>query len=312
MNEVIIGFGLIQVLLPIVLIIANTFAPSASRFGLGLRSAALFMLLLYAALAGLWLFPPWWTPYLFMGLFAIGAVYRFRRIRPAQRLWIRRLEQAAGALALFAAVALIHPAYQGRSAPDGAVDLAMPLGPGRYLVMNGGTTEAINAHLFTLTAERARAFRGQSYAIDIIGINEFGLRADAISPVDPQAYLIYGTPVLAPCTGIAVLVIDGIADMPVPQMDRDNMTGNSVTLDCNGNVVLLAHLAPDSIAVAKGQSVQLGTQIGLVGNSGNTGEPHLHIHVQSALPQGNPFSTEPRWFTLNGLFLVRNDSFVVQ
>lgn len=121
-----------------------------------------------------------------MGLLAIGALYRFRRTRPAQRPWIRWLEQATASLALIGAVALFLPAYQGRSSPDDAVDLAMPLGLGRYLVLSGGTTEAINAHSFTLTAEHARAYRGQSYAIDIIGINKFGLRAGGISPVDPQ------------------------------------------------------------------------------------------------------------------------------
>ena len=311
MNEVIIGLGLIQVLLPIVLIVANTFTPSASGLGLGIRSAALFVLLLYAALAGLWLFPPWWTPYLFMGLLIIGVAYRYRRTQPAKRRWIKYFEQIAAILVLIGAVALLIPACQGRSMPDGAVDLAMPLGPGRYLVTSGGTTEAINAHLFTLTAERARDFRGQSYAVDIIGINQFGLRADGMWPVDPQAYQIYGASVLAPCSGTVALVIDGVADMPVPQMDRDNMTGNSVMLDCDGDVVLLAHLAPRSIAVAQGQPIQAGTQIGLVGNSGNTGEPHLHIHVQNALPEETPISAEPLWFTLDGQFLVRNDRFDV-
>ncbi|SEW40495.1 Peptidase family M23 [Cognatiyoonia koreensis] len=311
MNTVIIGLGFTQVLLPIALIAANTLIPSASRFGLGLRSGALFLLLIYAALAGLWLFPPWWTPYLFMGLLMIGAIFRYGRIRHATHRWIRRTEQTAAALALVGAALVLVPALQGRSAPDDTVDLAMPVGPGRYLVLNGGTTDPINAHLFTLTAETARAYRGQSYAIDIIGIDRFGLRADGISPVDPTAYQIYGTPVRAPCTGTIVQRIDGVADMPVPVMDRENMTGNSVMIDCDGYVVLLAHLAANSIAVELGQSVQTGTLIGQVGNSGNTGEPHLHIHVQSALPDDDPISANPLWFTLDGQFFVRNDRFTV-
>jgi len=311
MNNMILGLGIYQVLLPSVLIVAHTFVPGASRIGIGLRTAALVLLLVYAALAGLWLFPPWWTPYLFLVFLAFGAVYRYRRTRPANHAWLRHAEGLAAGAALIASGLLLFPAIQGRAVPDGAIDLAMPLGPGRYLVTSGGSTEMINAHLFTLTLERARAFRGQSYAVDIIGIDRFGLRASGISPVDPTSYMIYGTPVLAPCTGSVALKIDGVADTPVPQMDRTNMTGNSIVLACGDNYVLLAHLAPGSIAVNNGQVVEVGTQIGSVGNSGNTGEPHLHIHVQNALPTDDPFSSDPVWFTLGERFLVRNVNFVV-
>ena len=246
-----------------------------------------------------------------MVFLAFGAAYRVRRTLPAHRVWLRYTELLVAGAALIGSGLLLLPAVQGRAVPDGAIHLAMPLGPGRYLVTSGGATETVNAHLFTLMLERAQAFRGQSYAIDIIGIDRFGLRALGISPVDPTAYVIYGTPVLAPCTGTVALVIDGVADMPVPQMDRANMTGNSAMLACDENFVLLAHLAPGSIAVGYGQVVETGMQIGSVGNSGNTGEPHLHIHVQNALPAAEPISADPVWFTLGGRFLVRNDTFAI-
>jgi murein DD-endopeptidase MepM/ murein hydrolase activator NlpD len=314
MNDMILVLGLYQVLMPSVLIAAHTLVPSASRIAIALRTAALVLLLVYAALAGLWLFPPWWTPYLLMIFLALGTVYRYRRTRPAHRAWIRHAERAFAGAALIAIGLLLFPAITGRAVPDGAINLAMPLGPGRYLVTSGGTTETINAHLFTLTLERARAFRGQSYAVDIIGIDRFGLRAIGISPADPTAYMIYGTPVLAPCTGAVALVTDGVADMPVPRTDRANMTGNSIMLACDGAFVLLAHLAPGSIAVQAGQAgqaVEVGTRIASVGNSGNTKEPHLHIHVQSAMPTDDSFSGDPVWFTIGGRFLVRNEGFVV-
>lgn len=311
MNSLVLQLGLYQVLAPLVLIAANTFVASASRSGLILRSAGLFVLLIYAAQAGLWLFPPWWTPYALMVLLVLGAAYRFRRTKPPHSAWIRYFEGVTAGALLIGAALVLGPVFQARTTPDGAIDLAMPLGPGRYLVTSGGTNETINAHLFTLTAERARAFRGQSYAVDIIGVDGLGLRANGISPVDPSAYRIYGTAVLAPCAGTVVLAIDGLADMPVPQMDRANMTGNSVMLDCGGYVVLLAHLAPNSIRVTQDQMIETGTQIGAVGNSGNTGEPHLHIHVQESFSMDDPVSANPMWFTLEGRFLVRNDPFAV-
>ena len=244
----------------------------------------------------------------------LGCHLNTRRTNSAKCKWLQLGENIAATFTLIGAGFLLLLTYQGRIAPDGAVDLAMPLGPGRYLVISGGRTDAINPHLMTLTLDRARAFRGQRYAVDIIGIDRFGLRANGISPADPTAYAIYGASVLAPCSGTAELVIDGVADMPIPQMDRTNMTDNSIMLDCNGsNVSLahLAHLAPGSIAVHQGQAIAAGTQVGFVCNTGNTGEPHLHIHVQKALPSDDSVFGDPVWFTINGQFLVRNDIFVV-
>ena len=79
MNDMILAPWMIQVLLPSALIVAPVFVPDASRVGIGLRTVVSFWLLLYAALAGLWLFPPWWRPYLLMVFLAIGSVYRYGR-----------------------------------------------------------------------------------------------------------------------------------------------------------------------------------------------------------------------------------------
>jgi murein DD-endopeptidase MepM/ murein hydrolase activator NlpD len=44
---------------------------------------------------------------------------------------------------------------------------------------------------------------------------------------------------------------------------------------------VLAHLQNGSIEVQVGARVRAGQYIGRVGNSGNTIEPHLHLHVMS-------------------------------
>jgi murein DD-endopeptidase MepM/ murein hydrolase activator NlpD len=49
-----------------------------------------------------------------------------------------------------------------------------------------------------------------------------------------------------------------------------------------GEFLLLAHFRPGSIAVAPGENVTVGQMVGLVGNSGNTSEPHVHLHLQDA------------------------------
>ncbi len=58
--------------------------------------------------------------------------------------------------------------------------------------------------------------------------------------------------------------------------------GNHVVIEVgDGEYVLMAHLQPGSVAVSEGQAVQPGDLIGLTGNSGNSSEPHVHIHLQT-------------------------------
>ena len=63
------------------------------------------------------------------------------------------------------------------------------------------------------------------------------------------------------------------------QMDSNNLIGNHVILYCKGYSILLAHLKKNSVSVSVGDHVEEGHFIGKVGNTGNTSEPHLHIHA---------------------------------
>ena len=126
---------------------------------------------------------------------------------------------------------------------------------------------------------------------------------------DPRAYRIYGARVLAPCAGRVVLTVDGLPDMRVPEMDREHMAGNHVLLRCAEADVLIGHLSPGSVQVRVGDAVVTGVWLGTVGNSGNTGEPHLHVHAQRPGPVSAPFSGDPLPITFNGRFPVRGDRF---
>jgi hypothetical protein len=44
-----------------------------------------------------------------------------------------------------------------------------------------------------------------------------------------------------------------------------------------------------------------------VGNTGNTGAPHLHIHAQRSSTTSAPIAGEPVPMLIDGRFLVRND-----
>lgn len=315
MSELVIQLTLLQVGLPLVLFVLNAVFPTASLLGLALRSAAIAVLIVHTILAGVWLFPPWWTPYILLLLHLVCTALAAWRGRGKAILpggWRSISELTVGVVGTVAALYLVAPAIAGRVPPAYVVDLAMPLGPGTYLVISGGATEAINTHLGTLKLERARPYRGQSHAVDIIGIDGWGLHADGIAPRDPERYRIYGTDVLAPCAGTVVLRVDGLPNMQVPEGDREHMLGNGVMLACGDNHVLLAHLAPGSVAVALGDEVATGQVLGRVGNTGNSNEPHLHMHVQRGMPETAPISGEPAWFTVDGRFLLRNQVVTVE
>jgi hypothetical protein len=213
---------------------------------------------------------------------------------------------ALGALSSVGTAVALH----SRTPPPGpVVNLAFPLAPGRYLVVNGGSDLSTNAHLFTLGASepRFRDWRGQSYGVDLVQLDGLGLRAKGLQPADPRAYRIYGTRMLAPCAGRVVLAVDGLPDMQVPEVDREHIAGNYVMLRCEQADVLLGHLSPGSLQVRAGDAVATGVWLGSVGNSGNTGEPHLHVHAQRPGPVGAPLGGDPLPILLDGRFPMRGD-----
>lgn len=304
----------LQLTLPLLFIGWTGFAPARSAFAFYIQAIAIALAWFAISLTGLWLFPPWWAPWVFGGLLLAAVVSGWRRRSPfASQLPSGRVAWLS--TAVFVTVGgwgLVQSvsALAGRALQPGAVvDLAFPLKGGEYLVVNGGGSIGINAHLMTLDASIARfhAYRGQSYGVDIVELDSWGLRANGLLPPQPGAYKIYGVPVYAPCTGEVIAAFDGLPDMQVPQTDRDHMAGNHVMLRCKQADVLLGHLKPGSLKVARGQRITAGQPVANVGNSGNTGEPHLHIHAQLAGTATAPFSGNPLPMRLDGRFLVRND-----
>ncbi|MFA9200154.1 MAG: M23 family metallopeptidase [Cypionkella sp.] len=263
------------------------------------------------ALAGLWLTLPWYTPWV-LGALVLPALWCAMRRRTSDpgRGWSRLAGIAACGGVAVATVALAAAAVRAQQPPPGpAVALASPLGQGSYLVVNGGNAALVNAHFETLRPQTARQvqFRGQSYGLDIVGLNPLGLAANGWQPRDPARYPIFGKAVLAPCPGRVVARRDDRADMPVATVDQEVMPGNHVVLDCGGVHVLLAHLKRGSVAVRTGQQVKLGQRLGAVGNSGNSDVPHLHIHAQRPGPPRAPFAAEPLPMLIGQRYLARGD-----
>ncbi len=194
---------------------------------------------------------------------------------------------------------LIGKALRGFRLPANALDVAFPLHNGTYYVAHGGGDTGINYH-YTHAAQR--------FALDIVRLNGFGIRARGIYPKSIDRYFIFHDPVLSPVEGIVLRAVDGLPDLTPPERDTTVRAGNHVVIKPVGEEVyiLLAHLEKDSIRVREGDHVRAGQVLGRVGNSGNTTEPHLHIHC--ATIDGDDFTGggTGRPLLFGGRFLKRN------
>lgn len=121
----------------------------------------------------------------------------------------------------------------------------------------------------------------QRFAIDWVRVGADD-RSFSGDPSENLNYHAYGAEVLAVAEGVVVRTNDGVdenipGETPGPDVEPG---GNFVVLDIGGDQqVLYAHLIPGSLRVQTGEAVKRGDVIGLLGNSGNSTEPHLHFHV---------------------------------
>jgi hypothetical protein len=159
--------------------------------------------------------------------------------------------------------------------PGRSVHLRFPLGGGRFVIGQGGP-RPLNQH-HPVVAQRA--------ALDILGLTG-GRRARGLLPAELDRYAIYGAPVYAPVSGRVRFAVDDRPDAPIGRPDPAHAPGNHVWIEADGIRILLAHLQPGSVAVRTGEPVEAGARLGLVGNSGNSTEPHLHLHAEATADDG--------------------------
>jgi hypothetical protein len=174
---------------------------------------------------------------------------------------------------------------------DAAV-IGPPLRGGDWLAGNGPSHGS--AHRRALIPVGGRAAIAQRFAIDWVRLQADGTTF-AGDRARNQSYRAYGAEALAVADGVVVATKDGIPEnVPSPTsravpMTLETLPGNHVVLDIGGGrFALYAHLQPRSLRVKPGDRVRRGQVLGLVGNSGNSTEPHLHIHVtDSPSPLGS-------------------------
>lgn len=160
--------------------------------------------------------------------------------------------------------------------PSG-VALALPVSDGTWYVAHGGPLNIINHH---------RSVIEQQFGLDLTRLPTSNWTAQA-KGATPSAYPSWGSAVIAPIDGVVVSTVGGLPDMDVGVRDTQNPAGNCIVLKTSEGVhIVIAHLQQDSILVDAGQRVRQGDVLGKVGNSGQTTEPHIHIHAMTKHQDG--------------------------
>ncbi len=186
------------------------------------------------------------------------------------------------------------------SVTTGAVLISAPLKGDHWLAANGPSNTS--GHRRALIPIDGRAMISQRFAIDWVKLGDDGKTYHG-DQRDNKNYYAYGSEALAVADGRVTEVKDGIPQN-IPGIDSravpitlETVGGNHVILDIgNGRYAFYAHLQPGSIRVKLGDRVHRGQVVGLVGNTGNSTEPHLHFHISNA---NSPLGSEGLPYSLS-------------
>jgi murein DD-endopeptidase MepM/ murein hydrolase activator NlpD len=143
---------------------------------------------------------------------------------------------------------------------------------GEWSVTWGGDTKEQNYHVESVA---------QKNAFDILITDEKGSTHKGTGEIN-EDYYAFGKALFAPCDGEVVLVVDGVKDNIPGVLNPIYIPGNTVIIKtATGEYAFFAHFKQHSIVVKQGQKISTGVLLGLCGNSGNSSEPHLHLHLQN-------------------------------
>lgn len=196
-----------------------------------------------------------------------------------------------------------------------------------------GRWVALNSPGSAVPSHGIKAY-GQAYAVDLLppspsstppSRSTWGLRGES-----PESYPGFGEPVHAMASGTVVRARDGQRDhrtrTTVPLVlwmvtvegflrelgGASGLLGNHVIIrHDDGTHAAYAHLHHGSARIRDGEHVTVGQTLALVGNTGNSSEPHLHVQlmddahpcaaagVPMRWPEAvvDPSAHEPRWQT---------------
>lgn len=171
------------------------------------------------------------------------------------------------------------------SDPENVLLLGEPIRGGKWINLNGCCDFANSAHRRVIRSVDGVEYFPERFSIDIMEVDD----DNNLFVGDPnlnESWLGYGKELIAVDDGVVSRVVKGVPDNkpgespPFPISLADG-AGNIVIMHIgNGVYVLYAHLIPGSNDhLEVGDFVAKGEMVGLLGNTGQSGAPHLHFQV---------------------------------
>jgi hypothetical protein len=182
------------------------------------------------------------------------------------------------------ALSVVTPPTRVEKIP--VVVISSPLVGEDWVAGNGPSNTSV--HRRSLIPINGHAYIAQRFAIDWVQAYPDGKMYKG-DPSDNKNYRAYGAEIHAVAEGVVTQVGDGIPQntpgaksLAVP-ITLETVGGNHVIMEIgNGLFAFYAHMQPGSLRVKVGDKVRRGQVLGLLGNTGNSSEPHLHFQICSA------------------------------
>jgi hypothetical protein len=164
-----------------------------------------------------------------------------------------------------------------------ARSVAPPLLGRRFVDVNGCC--GLSPHRTGVNALDGISYLSQRFAIDFLRIDRRG-RAFVGDISRNESFLGFRDPVYSVADGRVVRTRNDLRENTPPveppplSLTPATALGNHVVVRLRGGrYALYAHLHTGSVRVHRGQRVRTGQMLGRVGNTGESGAPHLHFHV---------------------------------
>jgi hypothetical protein len=186
-----------------------------------------------------------------------------------------------------------------------AVAIGPPLRGGPWLSANGPAD--VSGHRRSLIPIYGTPAIAQRFAIDFVKVGDDD-KTFTGDQLKNENYHAEGNDALAVANGTVVEVKDsipenvpGVNSRAVP-ITLETVGGNHVIIDIGGGYyAFYAHLKPGGVKVKLGEKVKRGQVIGIVGNTGNSTEPHLHFHISDG---NSPLGSEGVPYRLDSFEIV--------
>jgi len=134
----------------------------------------------------------------------------------------------------------------------------------------------------------------QRFALETVSVDADAQTHPAWGP-EKQSYYAWSEEILSAGDGRVFAVVADQRDLEIGQTlsTVESPAGNLVVIQHGPRLFsVYAHMQKGSAVVNVGDWVERGQPIGRVGNSGDSSQPHLHVHFTDAWPQAStPFQS---------------------